>query len=71
MLIRGYNIDVKTKNIKLVTKILMKTCSSLVKIISHGVNNFMQNKCNRWMKYRPDRPDHLYGVDLIDMQFQD
>ena len=29
------------------TKILMKTCSSLVKIISDGENNFTQNKYNK------------------------
>ena len=35
----------KQRTCKLVTKILMKTCSSLVKMISDGVNNFiMQNK---------------------------
>ena len=36
------SIDVKTKNF--VTKILRKTCSSLVKIISDGEINFKQNK---------------------------
>ena len=30
----------------------MKTCASLVKIIYDGVNNFMKNKYNKWMKYR-------------------
>ena len=60
----------------------MKTCLPLVKIISDGVNNFLQNKCNRWMKYRNVLPYHnnanmgrstvhLRGVDLIDMQIQD
>ena len=29
----------------------MKTYSSLVTIISDGENNFMQNKCNMWVKY--------------------
>ena len=32
---------------KFVTKILRKTCSSLVKIISHGENNFTQNRYNK------------------------
>ena len=75
----------KQSTCKLVTKILRKTCSSLVKIISDGENNFMQNKCNTWMKYRNVLPNHknaniwenqqfiyiLHGVDLIDMQIQD
>ena len=63
-------------------KILRKTCSSLVKIISDGENNFMQNKCNQWMKYRNVLPNHknantgsstvhLHGVDLIVMHIQD
>ena len=67
---------------KLVTNILIKTCSSLVKMISDGENNFMQNKFNKLMKYRNVLPNHknanmgsstvhLYGVDLIDMQIQD
>ena len=30
----------------------MKTCLSLVKIISDGENNFIHNKCNKWMKHR-------------------
>ena len=47
----GYSIDVKTKNAyKFVTKILRKTCSSLVKIISGGENNFTQNKYNKLQK---------------------
>ena len=41
----------KQRTCKLVTKILMKTCSSLVKMISDGENNFMQDKCNKRMKY--------------------
>ena len=64
------------------TKIPMKICSSLVKMISDGVNNFMQNKCNKWMKYRNlllnyknanmgSSTVHLHGVDPIDMQIQD
>ena len=35
---------------KFVTKILRKTCSSLVKIISDGENNFTQNKYNKLQK---------------------
>ena len=34
----------KQRTSKFVTKILRKTCSSLVKIISDGENNFTQNK---------------------------
>ena len=60
----------------------MKRCSSLAKMISDGVNNFKQNKCNTWMKYRNvlathknanmgSSTVHLHGVDLIDMQIQD
>ena len=63
---------------KFVTKILMKTCSSLVKMISDRVNNFLQNKCNKWMEYRNvllinknavmgSSAVHLHGVDLINM----
>ena len=66
----------------MVTKILRKTCSSLVKIISDGENNFMEYKWNNLMKYRNVLPNHkndnmwsptvhLHGVDLIDMQIQD
>ena len=51
-------------------------------MISDGINNFMQNKCNKWMKYRNILPNHktaniwsstvnLDGVDMIDMQIQD
>ena len=56
----------------------MKTSSSLVKMVSDGENNFMQNKCNMWMRYRNILPnqfkknpvwDHLkvylFGVDII------
>ena len=32
------------------TRILRKTCSSLVKIISDGENNFTQNKYNKFEK---------------------
>ena len=35
---------------KFVTKFLKKTCSSLVKIISDGENNFKQNKYNKLQK---------------------
>ena len=63
----------KQRTCELVTKILMKTCSSLVKIISVGENISMQNK---WIKYRNVLPNHknanmgsstvhLHGVDLI------
>ena len=66
----------KQRTCKLVTKILMKTCSSLVKIIS------IKNKCSKWMKYRNVLPNlknanmrsstvHLHGVNLTDMQIQD
>ena len=51
-------------------------------MISDGENNFMQNKFNKYMKYRNVLPNHknanmgsstvhLYDVDLIDMQIQD
>ena len=36
----------------------MKTCSSLVKMISDGGNNCMQNKCNKRMKYNNVLPNH-------------
>ena len=42
----------KQRKRKFVTKILRKTCSSLVKIISDGENNFTQNKCNKLQKIR-------------------
>ena len=35
---------------KFVTKILRKTCSSLVKIVSDGENNFTQNRYNKLQK---------------------
>ena len=75
----------KQRTRKPVVKILRKTCSSLVKIISDGENNIMQNKCNKKMKYKNVIPNHkkcqyainyssftwcMY-VDLIDMQIQD
>ena len=40
----------KQRTRKFVTKILRKTCSSLVKIISNGENNFTQNKYNKLQK---------------------
>ena len=57
----------------------MKTCSSLVKMISDGVNNFMKNKCNKYRNLSPNHKNakmgsstvHLHGVGLIDMQIQD
>ena len=40
----------KQRTCKFVTKILRKTCSSLVKIIPDGENNFSQNKYNKLQK---------------------
>ena len=51
-------------------------------MVSDEQNNFMQNKCNKWMEYRNVLPNHknvnmgwstvhLQGVDLLDMQIQD
>ena len=40
----------KQKTRKFVTEILRKTCSSLVKIIPDGENNFTQNKYNKLQK---------------------
>ena len=40
----------KQRTRKFVTKILRKTCSSVVKIISDGENNFTQNKYNKLQK---------------------
>ena len=40
----------KQRTRKFVTKILRKACSSLVKIISDGENNFTQNKYNKLQK---------------------
>ena len=75
------NIDVNTK-----TKILRKKCSSLVKIISDGENNFTQkynklqkisakNKCfsakNECKSANMGSSTvQLHGVDLIDIQIQ-
>ena len=42
----------KQRTRKFVTKILSKACSSLVKIISDGENNFTQNKYNKLQKIR-------------------
>ena len=40
----------KQRTRKFVTKILRKTCSSSVKIIPDGENNFTQNKYNTFQK---------------------
>ena len=40
----------KQRTRKFETKILRKTCSSLVKFISDGKNNFTQNKYNKLQK---------------------
>ena len=40
----------KQRTRKFVTKILRKTCSSLVKLISEGEINFTQNKYNMLQK---------------------
>ena len=40
----------KQRTRKFVIKILRKTCSSLVKIISEGENNFTQNKYSKLQK---------------------
>ena len=42
----------KQRKRKFVTKILRKTCSSLVKIISDWENNFKKNKYNKLQKIR-------------------
>ena len=73
----------KQRTRKFVTKFLGKTCSSLVKIISDGENNFMQNKYNKLLKISAffaknkcksaimgSSTFQLHGVDLIDMQIQ-
>ena len=65
------------------TKILRKTCSSFVKIISDRENNLTQNKCNKLQKisafFAQDKcisanmgssTGKLHGVDLIDIQIQ-
>ena len=44
----------------------MKTSSSLIKIISDGENNFKQNICNKWMRYRNILPnDKKYEFGII------
>ena len=62
------------------TKILRKTCSSLVKIISDGLNNFTQNKYSKLQKISAKNKRYflqksanmgsstvqLHGVDLMD-----
>ena len=66
------------------TKILRKTCLSLVKIISDGENNYTQNRYNKlqkisatfffFAKHKCKSANmgssivQLHGVDLIDMQ---
>ena len=60
------------------TQILRKTCSSLVKLISDGENNFTQNKYNKLQKISAKNKCKsanmgsstvkLHGVDLIDIQ---
>ena len=40
----------KQRTRKFVTKVLRKTCSSLVKINSYGEINFKQNKYNKFKK---------------------
>ena len=65
------------------TKILTKTCSSLVKIISDVENNFTQYKYSKLQKIRDffaknkcksanmgSSTVQLHGVDLIDIQIQ-
>ena len=42
----------------------MKTYSSLVKMISDSANNFMQNVCNKWMRYRNILPNHKKNLNL-------
>ena len=52
--------------------VCMKRCSSLVKMISDGVNNFMKNKCNKWSpdtmclmtRYRNILPNHKKNTSL-------
>ena len=68
---------------KFATKILSKTCSSLVKIISDVENNFTQNKYSKLLKVsalfaKTKRESanmglstvQLHGVDLIDIKIQ-
>ena len=68
----------KHRTRKFVTKILWKTCSSLVKIIPNGENNFTQNRYNKLQKISVylqktnmgSSTDQLHGVGLIDMKIQ-
>ena len=46
----GIALMSKQRTRKFVTKILWKTCSSLVKIIPNGENNFTQNRYNKLQK---------------------
>ena len=46
----GIALMSKQRTRKFLTKILRKTCSSLVKIISDGENNFTQDKYNKLQK---------------------
>ena len=68
---------------KFVTKILRKTCSSLVKNISDVENNFAQYRCNKLQKISALFAQNkcksankglytvqLHSVDLIDIQIQ-
>ena len=73
----------KQRTCKLLTKILLKTCSSLVKMISDLVNNFVCkiNAIRGWSieTYYPiTKSDNmgsptvnLHGINMIDMQIQD
>ena len=73
----------KQRTRKFLNKILRKTCSSLVKIIYDGEDNFMQNKYNKLQKIiaffaknkcksanMGSSTVQLHGVDVIDMQIQ-
>ena len=72
--------EIKQRTRKFVTKILRKTCSSLVKIISDGDNYFTQNRYNKLEKkcffaknmYANMRSStvQLHGVDLTDMRIK-
>ena len=73
----------KQRTRKFVKKILTKTCSSLVKIISDGENNFTQNKyiklqkiSDLFAKYKCKGANmgsstvQLHGGDLINIHIQ-
>ena len=68
----------KQRTHKFVTKILRKTCLSLVKIISDGENfNKISNKLQKISAKNKCKSANirsstvqLHGVDLIDMQIQ-